>query len=239
MSLLGARTSSSIGSPATGCRAGSGVTGRSSRPSSATVSATIWPFLTRSGLSSVKISLRPRAPDRFTVGLWRRSLYLVVASFCLSTAIRAVGALPNFLPLKSCRRRSRWTSCGLDRSIAKATSLPFLADLDRALSPSATSGKPVTLPTPWQAAGGVLGAGRPAACASSSPAPSRAWRPRTTPPPRRSGPRTAPRRRAGGRARRRAAGCRLVRSGHSCAQHRAPRPVSALKCTSPWVAPAM
>ncbi len=39
-----------------------------------TVSATTWPFLIRSGLSSVKTCLRPRAPDSLTTGLCRRSL---------------------------------------------------------------------------------------------------------------------------------------------------------------------
>ena len=39
-----------------------------------TVSATIWPLLIRSGLSSVKTCFRPRAPDRLTTGLWRSEL---------------------------------------------------------------------------------------------------------------------------------------------------------------------
>ena len=64
------------------------------------MSATIWPFLTRSGLSSVNSCFWPRAPDSLTTGLWRRSLYLC-RLLRLITASRAVGALPNLSLVKS------------------------------------------------------------------------------------------------------------------------------------------
>ena len=114
-----------------------------------TVSATIWPFLTLRGLSSVTSCFCPRAPASFTTGLWRRSLYLVLP-LCLITAIRAVGVLPYLLDLNRLPKKSRCDFLGLERSIAQATSLPLWWTFIGRLWPSATRGKPVTLPMPSQ-----------------------------------------------------------------------------------------
>ena len=69
---------------------------------------------------------------------------------CLITAIRAVGVLPYLLDLNRVLKKFRCDFLGLDRSIAQATSLPSWWTFIGRFSPSATRGKPVTLPMPSQ-----------------------------------------------------------------------------------------
>ena len=107
-------------------------------------------------------SLCPSEPESFTTGLSRSSLYLGPA-LCLITAIRAVGALPYLPDLNRLPKKFRCDFLGRERSIAQATSLPSWWTFIGRFWPSATSGKPVTLPMPshgrWLVSLGQSGAG--------------------------------------------------------------------------------